>query len=93
MGIRALLVPEGNRKDLEEVPRDIQTKMRFVFVKSMDEVLEHALVDPAPARALAGGSPRRGGPKHAPSIARLGSRHDLLAFRKVRWIAFVRLPV
>jgi ATP-dependent Lon protease len=64
LGIRGLLVPEGNRKDLEEVPADIQSKMRFVFVKSMDEVLDHALTDPMPARALAGGTARRGGVKH-----------------------------
>jgi ATP-dependent Lon protease len=68
MGIRTLLVPESNRKDLEEVPRDIQLKMRFVFVKSMDEVLERALVDPVRTRSIPEPPPRRGAPKHGVPI-------------------------
>ena len=68
MGIREILVPEQNRKDLEDVPKDVQAKMRFVFVKSMDEVLEHALTDPAPVRVVGGGVPRRTPAKHGGAV-------------------------
>jgi ATP-dependent Lon protease len=50
MGIRKMIAPGRNRKDLEEVPKEVQTKLQIVFVKSMDEVLEHALADPARIR-------------------------------------------
>ncbi|OPJ56317.1 endopeptidase La [Alkalithermobacter paradoxus] len=43
-GIRKVLLPEDNKRDLEEIPENVKKKMEFVIVKSMDEVLEHALV-------------------------------------------------
>jgi ATP-dependent Lon protease len=44
MGIKKVLLPYENSKDLEEIPDRIKKKMEFVLVKRMDEVLEHALV-------------------------------------------------
>lgn len=44
MGIKKVLLPIENEKDLEEIPDKIRKKMTFVLVKSMDEVLEHALI-------------------------------------------------
>ena len=41
--IEMMILPEENRKDMEEVPRNVKKKMRFVFVGHMDEVLETAL--------------------------------------------------
>lgn len=41
--IRTILLPERNKKDIEEIPKDIQKKMNFVFVKHMDDVLKIAL--------------------------------------------------
>ena len=43
-GIAEVLIPEANRKDLEDVPKDILEKLRIVFVKTADEVLSLALV-------------------------------------------------
>lgn len=40
-----IIMPEANRKDLEELPKSLLKKMHFVFVKHMDEVLQHALVE------------------------------------------------
>jgi len=42
-GIKKVLVPYENKKDMEEVPDKVKKGLEFVFVKSMDEVLEHAL--------------------------------------------------
>jgi ATP-dependent Lon protease len=42
--INTVIVPEKNRKDLEEIPPYIRRKLRYVFVDTMDEILEIALV-------------------------------------------------
>jgi ATP-dependent Lon protease len=46
-GIRNILIPEENQKDLEDIPADIRKKLKIHPVKRMDEVLAFALV---PAR-------------------------------------------
>ncbi|MGD9044650.1 MAG: endopeptidase La [Desulfobacterales bacterium] len=43
-GIRTVIVPEKNRKDLTEFPRHLKRKIRFLAVKHMDEVLSHAII-------------------------------------------------
>lgn len=43
-GIRKVLLPQDNEKDLEEIPESIRADMTFVPVSHMDEVLDHALV-------------------------------------------------
>ncbi|MGH9389569.1 MAG: S16 family serine protease, partial [Vicinamibacteria bacterium] len=45
-GIDTICVPEGNRKDLEEIPPKIRKRIRFHFVRSMWEILEVSLLDP-----------------------------------------------
>ncbi len=42
-GIRKVLIPEENEKDLAEIPKNIKDKVTIVPVKWIDEVLEHAL--------------------------------------------------
>ena len=37
-------MPERNRKDLEEIPKDIRKKMKFILVRHMDDVLKVALI-------------------------------------------------
>ncbi len=43
-GIRTVIVPEKNRKDLTEFPRHLRRKIKFLAVKHMDEVLSHAII-------------------------------------------------
>lgn len=43
-GIKKVLLPVENKKDLAEIPESVKRKLEFVFVEHMDEVLEHALV-------------------------------------------------
>lgn len=42
-GIKHILLPKENDKDLEEIPRSVARVMRFSPVENMDEVLKHAL--------------------------------------------------
>ena len=42
-GIKRLVLPERNRVDLEEVPKEIIEELEFIFVSRMEQVLQHAL--------------------------------------------------
>ncbi|KAI9088735.1 ATP-dependent protease La [Phlyctochytrium arcticum] len=41
-GIRRVILPVRNQKDLGDVPRNVKEEMEFVFVKTVDQVLEAA---------------------------------------------------
>jgi len=42
-GIKTIVLPEENTKDLEEVPQKVKDQLCFVFVNTMDEVIERTL--------------------------------------------------
>jgi ATP-dependent Lon protease len=46
-GITTVILPEKNKKDLVDIPRNVKRKIRFHTVGSMDEVLTLAL-EPLP---------------------------------------------
>ena len=48
-GLREVILPKVNEKDLREVPDEVRQNMVFTFVQTMDEVLRLALL-PAPER-------------------------------------------
>ena len=43
-GIKKILLPEENKRDMDEVPQSVKKDVKFVFVHHMDEVLAQALV-------------------------------------------------
>jgi ATP-dependent Lon protease len=43
-GLRRVILPEHNRKDLVEIPKQIQKEIKFEFVKEMSDVLERAVL-------------------------------------------------
>ncbi|MBI5640551.1 MAG: endopeptidase La [Nitrospirae bacterium] len=43
MGIKKVVIPRRNKKDLEEIPKYIKKDMEFVFADTMDQVLKTAL--------------------------------------------------
>jgi ATP-dependent Lon protease len=48
LGLRTVILPKDNEKDLEEIPVEIQSEMSIRFVEMMDEVLAIALETPLP---------------------------------------------
>ena len=45
IGIGTIIIPWQNKKDLIEIPDDYRKKINFIPVKTIDEVLDIALVD------------------------------------------------
>jgi ATP-dependent Lon protease len=43
IGLRTIILPKRNEQDLDDVPEEIKKTMKFVFVESVDEVLDAAL--------------------------------------------------
>ncbi len=43
MGIKKVIVPMRNKKDLDDVPKYVKKDMEFIFVETMDDVLNIAL--------------------------------------------------
>ena len=46
-GVKTVILPKRNEKDLEDVPVKVREKMEFHFVENIDEVLDLALAQPA----------------------------------------------
>ena len=49
-GIKTVILPKRNEKDLEDVPKNVRKNMNFVFVENMNDVLKAALKKKRPAR-------------------------------------------
>jgi ATP-dependent Lon protease len=53
-GIKKIIIPEKNRSDLSEIPKNVKRKIKFFPVSNITEVLAIAVGDnlkaPAPAR-------------------------------------------
>ena len=43
-GIKKILLPRENERDIEEIPENVRQKLEFVLISTVDEALEHALV-------------------------------------------------
>lgn len=44
VGIKAIILPKENKRDLDEIPANVRKNLEFTLVEHMDEVLEKALV-------------------------------------------------
>jgi ATP-dependent Lon protease len=42
-GVKKLLLPKGNEKNIKELPKEVRKNMKIVIVNTMDEVLTHTL--------------------------------------------------
>lgn len=47
-GIHTIILPRRNEKDLEDIPDTVRREMHFIFVETMDNVLEHAIESRTP---------------------------------------------
>ena len=43
-GIKTIIIPQDNVKNLEDLPNDIKKRLKFIMVKNIDEVLKNALI-------------------------------------------------
>jgi ATP-dependent Lon protease len=43
MGIKKVIIPKRNKKDLEDIPKYVKKDMEFIFAETMDDVLNVAL--------------------------------------------------
>jgi ATP-dependent Lon protease len=53
VGIKIIILPRENEKDLSDIPQEIQKELQFHLVETMDEVLKVALereMPPVPSR-------------------------------------------
>jgi ATP-dependent Lon protease len=56
-GLREVILPKQNEKDLRDIPPEVKATMAFTFVSTMDEVLRLALL-PVPEIGIADQPPR-----------------------------------
>ena len=66
-GIRKILVPLANKKDIDDIPEEIRAGMQVVYVNHLDDVLKHMFParqeKPAPAAARRRAAPRSAAPQ------------------------------
>jgi ATP-dependent Lon protease len=43
-GIKTIIMPKGNEKDLMDIPKKVQKEIKFHFVEKMMDVLKLAIV-------------------------------------------------
>ena len=43
-GLRTIILPKKNKKDLEEIPKKTRKDLKFIYVEHMEEVLKYALL-------------------------------------------------
>jgi ATP-dependent Lon protease len=69
-GIKTVLIPEENVKDLAEIPESVKGALKIIPVSRMDDVLDHSLVrklEPIAweqGNAMPAEGPSRRGPRH-----------------------------
>lgn len=44
MGIKTVIIPKDNKKDLEKIPKSVKSKIKFVIAEKVEDVLENALI-------------------------------------------------
>jgi ATP-dependent Lon protease len=52
-GVRRMILPVANKKDLIDIPSKVKKEMEFIFVEQIQQVFEHALVEPEEKQARA----------------------------------------
>ena len=50
-GIRRIILPKANEKDLKEVPEEVRQALTFILVETIEEVLQAAFEEPAAGQA------------------------------------------
>jgi ATP-dependent Lon protease len=67
LGVREVILPEENEKDLEDIPAEVRDGMTFRCIDHMDTVLEHALTGAVAGQVANAASAEK--MERAPSVA------------------------
>jgi ATP-dependent Lon protease len=54
--LKTIIIPQRNQADLTEIPENVRNEIKFIPVKTVDEVLSHALAIKAPSITQIGGT-------------------------------------
>jgi ATP-dependent Lon protease len=49
--IKKVIMPEPNKRDLEDLPKEVLDDLTFIFVENVKQVFEEALLEARPDRA------------------------------------------
>ncbi len=75
-GLRQVIMPSANEKDLRDIPKEVRESMAFTFVSTMDEVM-HILLLQKPHAVLADSPPPlRTAPRRKQKTSSAGDRSD-----------------
>jgi ATP-dependent Lon protease len=74
-GIRTILIPDRNEKDLEEIPKPLRRKLVFVPASTMGDVLKIALLDKVSRKSLSGAAQK--GAKRVPVKLKRANKKSL----------------
>ncbi|OGH06780.1 MAG: endopeptidase La, partial [Candidatus Levybacteria bacterium RBG_13_35_9] len=58
-GLKTIILPKDNKKDLEDVPKEVIKDLKFVFVEHMDDVLQQALTKAIVTKTMPQYQPRQ----------------------------------
>jgi ATP-dependent Lon protease len=56
--VHKVILPKQNQKDMEDVPKDVQKVMEFVFAEDVREVFKEALMPPVEKAAPSSEEPK-----------------------------------
>jgi ATP-dependent Lon protease len=51
MGLRRIMLPKANEKDLPDVPEAVRSELSLIFVETIEEALEAGLTKPIPTNS------------------------------------------
>ncbi len=49
-GVKQVIMPARNQKDLDDIPKNVRSDIKFIFAKNVDDVLEAALIPEKPKK-------------------------------------------
>jgi ATP-dependent Lon protease len=52
--LKTVILPEPNKRDLEDLPREVREDLNFIFVDHVRQVFDAALLESRPARTRGG---------------------------------------
>jgi ATP-dependent Lon protease len=62
-GIKTVILPERNRRNLEDIPETARKKIEFIFVEDVDQVFEAAIQPERGGKGASGGTKKRSSSK------------------------------